>query len=150
MFKKRKKRRRKKKSNQRWNNFLKTIFEEEDDDEYYKPKRVSNFWNNNYIEYEINGNRIENLSLEEYLNKAKPYLRDIILDLQEFETCIIQLKIEIIFISSKYAEEECVMHSRSDNIKFTSYNHANEVADELFYSLCTRYQCNSETSMEGS
>ena len=95
---------------------MKTLFKEEDDDAHYKPKRVSNFWNNNYIEYEINGNRIENLSLEEYLNKAKPYLRDIILDLQEFETCIIKLKIEINFISSKYAEEERVMHSKSDNI----------------------------------
>ena len=129
---------------------MKTLFEEEDDDEYYKPKRVSNFWSNDYIEYEINGNRIENLSLEEYLNKAKPYLRDVILDLQELETCIIQLKIENNFISSKYTEEERVMHSKSDNIKFTSYNHANEVADELLHSLCTTYQCNSETSMEGS
>ena len=129
---------------------MKTLFEEEDDDEYYKPKRVSNFWSNDYIEYEINGNRIENLSLEEYLNKAKPYLRDVILDLQELETCIIQLKIENNFISSKYTEEERVMHSKSDNTKFTSYNHANEVADELLHSLCTTYQCNSKTSMEGS
>ena len=41
----------------------------EEHDSYYKPKRVSNFWNNNYIEYESNGDRNENLSLEEYLTK---------------------------------------------------------------------------------
>ena len=53
----------------------------EEHDSYYKPKRVSNFWNNNYIEYENNGDRNENLSLEEYFNKIKPYLmRDIIID----------------------------------------------------------------------
>ena len=52
----------------------------------YKPERVSNFWNNNYVEYESNGNRNRNLSLEEYLNKSKPYLRDIIIDLQESDT----------------------------------------------------------------
>ena len=42
------------------------------------------------------------------------------------------------------------MHTRSDNIKFASYNDANEVADELFESLCSRYQGNLETSMRGS
>ena len=52
----------------------------------YKPERVSNFWNNNYVEYESNSNRNRNLSLEEYLNKSKPYLRDIIIDLQESDT----------------------------------------------------------------
>ena len=31
-----------------------TLFEQED---YYEPKRVSNFWNNNYIEYERNGDK---------------------------------------------------------------------------------------------
>ena len=39
------------------------------------------------------------------------------------------------------------MHSNSDKIKITSYNDANEVIDELFDSLCSRYQGNLETSM---
>ena len=39
------------------------------------------------------------------------------------------------------------MHSRGDNVKFTSYNDANIVVDELFESLCSRYQGNLETSM---
>ena len=42
------------------------------------------------------------------------------------------------------------MHSKSDNIKITSYNNANKVADELFDSLISRYQGNLETSIEGS
>ena len=56
-------------------------------------------------------------------------LRNIIIDLQNSDTWIIQLTIAINFISSKDAEEERVMHSRSDNIKFASYNDANEVVD---------------------
>ena len=48
------------------------------------------------------------------------------------------------------AEEEHVMYSNSKNIKFTSYNHANKVADELFVSICSRYHNNLETSMRGS
>ena len=42
------------------------------------------------------------------------------------------------------------MHSNSDSIKFMSYNDANEVVDELFKSLSSRYQNNLETSMEES
>ena len=41
-------------------------------------------------------------------------MRDIIIDFQESETLKIQLKIAIDFISSKYAEEVCVMHSKGD------------------------------------
>ena len=62
------------------------------------------------------------------------------IDLQNSDPWKIQLTITIHFISSKDAEEEYVMHSRSDNIKFTSYNDANEVVDELFESLHSRYE----------
>ena len=59
---------------------IRTLFKEED---YDKPERVNNFWNNNYIEYESNGDKNRNLPLEEFLNKIKPYLRNIIIDLQD-------------------------------------------------------------------
>ena len=49
-----------------------THFEEEEN--HYKLKRVSNFWKNNYIEYESNCGRNSNLSLQENLNKIKPCL----------------------------------------------------------------------------
>ena len=78
---------------------IRALFEQQEED-YYKPKRVSNFWNNNYIEYESNGDKNRNLSLDEYLNKIKPYLRNIIVDLQSSDTWKIQLAIEINFISS--------------------------------------------------
>ena len=42
------------------------------------------------------------------------------------------------------------MHSRNENIKFTFYNAVNEVVNELFDSLRSRYQGNLETSMRGS
>ena len=58
-----------------------TLFEQQEK-EFYKPKRGSNFRNNNYIEYEINGEKNRNLSLDEYFNKLSPYLRNIIYDFQ--------------------------------------------------------------------
>ena len=46
---------------------------------------MGNFWKDNYIEYEISGDK-SNTSVKEYLNKIKPYSRDIITDLQKSVT----------------------------------------------------------------
>ena len=42
------------------------------------------------------------------------------------------------------------MQSTTDNIKFTSYNDGNEVVNELFESLRSRYRGNLGTLMRGS
>ena len=62
-------------------------------------------------------------------------MKNIIIDLQNSDTWKIQLKIAINLISSKDAEEERVIHSKSSNTKFTSCNDANEVVDKLCESL---------------
>ena len=77
-------------------------------------------------------------------------MRNIIIDIQNSGTWKIQLTIAINFSSSKDGEEEHVMHSTSNNIKFTSYDVASEVVDELFKSVRSRYQVNLETSIRGS
>ena len=128
---------------------MRTLFDQEEED-YYKPKRVSSFWNNNYIEYKSNGDKNRNLSLDKYLNKIETYLRNIIIDLQNSDAWKIQLTIAINFISSKVSAEERVMHSNSGNIKFTPYSDANDIIEKLFKSLRSRYQENLETSMKGS
>ena len=53
------------------------IFEHDVKENYYKPVTVSNFWCNNYIEYESSGDKNKTLSVEEYLNKTRSYLKDI-------------------------------------------------------------------------
>ena len=54
---------------------IKNVSEHEEEENYYKPVRVSNFWSNNYIEYKSNGDRNKTLSVEEYLNKIRQYLK---------------------------------------------------------------------------
>ena len=103
---------------------IRALFELEED--YCKPKRVSNFWNNDYIGYESNGDKNRNLSLNEYLSKIELYLRNIMIDLQNSDTWKIQLTIAIIL---KDVEEECVMHSTINNIKFTPCSNVNEVIE---------------------
>ena len=129
--------------------YIWALFIQEDD--YYKPTRIGNFWNNNYIKYESNGDGNKNVSVKEYLDKITSYLRDVIINLQNSDTRKIQLTIAINFISSKLDDdEECVMHSKSNNTKFMSFDNANEVVTELFEALLSRYQTDLKKSMRGS
>ena len=80
--------------------YITNLFQHEEKEVYYKLARGGNFWSNNYIEYESNGDRNKTLSIEEYLTKIRPYLKNIINDLKKFDTCKIQLTIAIYFINS--------------------------------------------------
>ena len=46
---------------------------EQEKKDYYKVVRADNFWSNNYIEYESNGDTNKTILIEEYLNKIRPY-----------------------------------------------------------------------------
>ena len=119
---------------------MRILFEQEREEDYSGPKRVSNFWNNNYIKYESNGDKNRNLSLDVYLKKIESYLKNIIIDIRNSDTWKIYLTIATNFISSKDTKEESVMHSSSDNIKFTTNSDENYVVENLFYSLRSKYQ----------
>ena len=84
------------------------IVEQQEEDDY-KP--------NNYTKYKSNGDRNRNLKLGKFLNEIKPYLNDIITDLQKSDTWKIQLTIAINFIYSVDSEKEQIMHSKSNNKK---------------------------------
>ena len=77
-------------------------------------KRVLNLCSKNYVGYESNGYRNKTLSIEEYLNKIRPYLKDIMNNLKKNSTWKIQLMIAVNFLSSKDTDEELVIHSKSD------------------------------------
>ena len=62
-------------------------------------------------------------------------------NLKQSDTWNIQLTITINFISSKDDnDEECVMHSKNDNIEIIISDEADEVIKNLFDSLKCRYQ----------
>ena len=60
--------------------YIRTLYKQEDN--YYKPARVGNFLSNNYMKYESSDNRNKCFSVKEYLEKIKPYLREIIIILE--------------------------------------------------------------------
>ena len=95
---------------------MRNIFENEEEN-YYKLVRVSFFGANIYIEYKSNSDRNKTLSVEKYLNKIRPYFKDIINNQKKSDTEKIQLKIAINFISSIDNDEERVMYLQCDNIE---------------------------------
>ena len=126
---------------------IKNLFEKEKEEEnYQKPVRVNNFQSNNHIEYKSNGDRNKILSVDEYLNKLRPYLKDIKNDLKKSVPQKIQLTIAINFISSiDDSDEERVMHSKTDNIEITINDEADEVIEELSNLLKKRYRNNLQS-----
>ena len=118
---------------------IKKLFEHEEK-KVIKLVRVSNFSSNNYIEYESNCDRNKTISVEEYLNKVRSYLKGIINNLKISDTCEIQLTIANNSISSIDNDEERVIHSKSDNIEIMINDESVKVIEELFDSLKNRYQ----------
>ena len=110
------------------------LFEHEAEKEYYyKPIRVSHLWSNNYVENEKNGDGNNTLSVEEYPNQIKPYLKDIITNVKNAGTWKLQLKIANNFISSINNGEEHVMYPKSDNIEILIDGEAGEIIKKNFW-----------------
>ena len=91
--------------------------------------KVGSSWIKNFIEYESNGDRNENLSVKECFNKIKLYLRDIMIDLQKSGTWKVQLTIAINLISSKDVDEDRLVFI--NNKEFIIYDNANDTVHKL-------------------
>ena len=109
---------------------IRYLFNEITKEDYYEPVEIKTVFNSNYIEYEIRRDNNDNLSLEEYLNIIRPYLRS------EWK---IQLIMRIIFVSSLDANEIHIMHTKSDNIEIMNGTETNEAINELFNSFLFRF-----------
>ena len=59
---------------------VKKLFDLSIDKNHYKPIKTNDCFNSNQIEYESKGDKNKTLSIKEYLNIIRPYLRDIIND----------------------------------------------------------------------
>ena len=115
----------------------------------YKPTIVKSGYNNNYIEYKSDGDKL--LTIEEYLNLIELYLRELINDHKNKGEWKIQLTAQINFISLRPGSDETrVMHTRSVNEEFMNGSDTDEIIKELFKSLLQRYQKNLQEKMKGS
>ena len=115
----------------------------------YKPTIVKSGYNNNYIQYKSEGDKI--LTVKEYLALIEPYLRELINDSKSKAEWKIQLTAQINFISLRPDSNETrVMHTRSDNEELMNGSDTDQIIKELFKSLLQRYQENLQEKMRGS
>ena len=115
-----------------------------------KPTIVKSGYNNNYIEYRSEGDKL--LTIEEYLALIEPYLRELINDYKSKGEWKIQSTAQINFISLRPGSDETrVMHTRSVNDEeFMNGSDMDDFIKELFKSLLQRYQENLQEKMRGS
>ena len=115
----------------------------------YRPKLNKSGFNNNYLEYRSEGDKL--LSFEEYLDLIRPYLKELINDHKNKGEWKIQLTTQINFISLRPGSNETrIMHTRSINEEFMDGSNTDEIIKELFKSLLQRYQENLQEKMKGS
>ena len=126
---------------------LRTLFETEED--HYEPVAISNAFDDNFFEYESNGDKGKTLSIEEYLNEIRPYLSNMINDFKTQGYWKIQLTIAINFLSSKDTNKTRTMHSHCENEEIMIGNETDEIIQELFDSFLQKYQKGLEESMKG-
>ena len=98
--------------------------------DYYKPIRTVNAFNNNYIQYEIIGDKNKTLTVKEYLDMIRSYLSDIINDHKARGEWKIHLTIASNFISSKDSEKTHTMHSKSDKAEIMIGNETDEIIEK--------------------
>ena len=130
---------------------VKDLFDSPMDEDYYKPIIVNGAFSNNYIQCESRGNKVKILTLNEYLDIIRAYLRDMINDHKTQSEWKTQLTVEINFISSKSDFDEThTMRTKSDNTEIMIGVKQMRLLGELFKSLLQRYQKGLEESMKGS
>ena len=119
------------------------------DKDYYKPKLNKSGYNKNYAQYKSKGVKI--LSLKEYLNLIKKYLRELIEEYKLKGEWKVQLTIEDNFISLKPGSDKTrIMCTRSDNIEIMFGDDNDDIIEQLFESLLQKYEENLQNKMRGS
>ena len=118
------------------------------DEDYYKPALVKSGYNNNYIQYESNGDKI--LTVKEYLSLIESSLADMINNYKSKGEWKIQLTAEINFTSLKPdSNEKRIMYTKSDNVEIRIADDTNDVIKELVKSFLQRYQESLQEKNEG-
>ena len=104
------------------------------DKDYYKPILVKSGYNNNYVQYESERDKI--LTLKEYLALIVRYLRKLINYYKNKGEWKLQLTAEISFTSLKPGSDEtCVMHTKSDNEEIINGSDTDEIIEGFFESF---------------
>ena len=130
------------------------MFEEIDENGYYKPILVKSFHKESYKEYESRGDKNKSLSIEEYLNKIIPYLKELINNHKAIENGSrewkIQLNANIKNVSLDDAMDIRTFYVWSKNEEIRLGNETDDIVESLINSFLNNYQKEQQVFREGS
>ena len=133
--------------------YLEHLFEEINDD-YYKPILVNSSFNGGYKEYESRGDKGATLSIEQYLNKIMPYLKELINNHRAINNGSnewkIQLNMCIKFVSLMDTKDTRTFFVWSENNEIRLGNETDDIVKNLIDSFLNSYQKEQEVLREGS
>ena len=145
---------------------VKRLFDLSIYEDYDKPRKTNDAFNSNYIDYKSKRDQKKTLSIKEYLNMIKQYLRDIkndhktqgewkvhsgnkIIDDKIQGEWKIQFTVIINFTSSKNSDEIRTMYAKSNNKEIMMGTETDQIIEELFESLLQKYkECLEEKMTE--
>ena len=125
-----------------------------DENEYCKPILVKTFNKDGYKEYESKGNITKSLSLEEYIQKITPYLKELIdihkNDSNNFKKWKIQINGRIKNVSIENSSDVRTSYVWSKNKEIRSEYDTNDIIENTLESFFNNYQKEEEISREKS
>ena len=92
----------------------------------------------------------EDLSMGQYLEYVRSYLRDMINNFKKSDKRKLQLTMKPKSMLLTYSNEKRMLHTKNDNVENMFSKDADEIIQELFDSLLERYQEGLEQSMKSS
>ena len=114
------------------------------DDDYYKPILVKGSFNENYKYYESRGDKDKKLSIEQYLDRIKPYLSDLINENKALENNLnewkVQINMSVNFVSFNDTGEIRTIFVLSDNEEIRLGNETDDIVNRLVSSFLNNYQ----------
>ena len=109
---------------------------------------IKSAFDGGYTLYKSRGDNDGRLSIDEYFNIIRPYLRDVIDNHKAKDKWKMELATRIIFVSFIDANETHVIHTKTDNIEIMSGIETSDAINVLFKSFFKRYQEGLEIKMK--
>ena len=116
--------------------------------DYYKPIKTNSAFSDRYLFYVSNGDN--NSSINEYFDKIRPVLSELI-DYQKAQgEWKLQLSMKVTFVSFTDNDKKQIMYTKSDIVNIIQGYATDHIIDELFNISKQRYQSGLETRMVGN
>ena len=126
------------------------LLNELNEEDYYKPTEVKSAFDDSYMLYESKGDKDARLSIDEYFDIIRPYLKDMTDNHKSKGEWKKKLSMRIIFVSFTDVNETLEMHTKSDNITIMIEAETEDIINEPFNTFHKRYQEGLETKMRES